>query len=70
MKRHLFCVILFSVAACSQTEERKPTAAEVKRFTDEIDRRDAAEKAKAVEESRKREEVRDRAARRAVPSRS
>jgi hypothetical protein len=51
-------------------DDRQPSAEEVQRYTTQIDRAEAAAKAKAVQESQAKEAVRDEAARANVPARN
>jgi len=62
---------LVSLTACGSNngeDERQPTAAEVKAYTDEINRAEAQAQANAVAESRAKEESEDRAHLVRVPS--
>ena len=72
MKSRLFSGLLLPLclaAGCAQREEdRQPTAAEVKEYTARIDRAEADAKAKAIRESRAKEDATDRLARARVPA--
>jgi membrane protein involved in colicin uptake len=49
-------LLLTGLHGCGE-QERQPSAAEVRRYTDAIDRAEAEAKAKAVRESRAKEEA-------------
>ena len=62
-------VLLFAgVGGCGDEAEREPTAAEVRRFTDQIDRAEAEAKAKAVRTSRAKEDQREKEHQARVPA--
>lgn len=52
-------LLLAGLGACGDEAERQPTAAEVLRYTNEIDRAEAEAKAKAVQASRAKEKAVD-----------
>lgn len=59
MRRIPLFLMLLVPPACGEPEERQPTAAEVRRHTDAIDRAEAEATANAIQTSRAKEQRRD-----------
>ena len=74
MKRRTFSALLLPLClagACAEREEdRQPSAAEVREYIARVDRAEAEAKAKAIQDSRAKEEATDRLARARVPARN